>query len=94
LADSLPEYLATCLKEKPVRFHLKLAKQLDKRLDTCFGKENYRIEKSWNQHARQWLWAILRVLRVLPKASANTNQNLSSLKNTSKDGAKRSMLSG
>jgi hypothetical protein len=60
LSETLPETLQIALKEKPHSFVVRLAKALDKRVDTCFGTENFRLEKKRNAHNKTSLWRVLR----------------------------------
>ncbi|HEX3642544.1 MAG TPA: hypothetical protein VHV10_14735 [Ktedonobacteraceae bacterium] len=59
LADFLPDGLQASLKEKPNSFKIILSKQLEKRLETCFGDENLRLERTRDKHSKQWLWRVV-----------------------------------
>ncbi len=60
LNETLPEALQIAIKEKPKSFVVRLGKALDKRVDTCFGVENFRLEKKRNAHNKTSLWRVLR----------------------------------
>jgi len=61
LAETLPEPLQLALKEKPKSFVVRLGKALDKRVDTCFGEENFRLEKMRDTHSKNRLWRVFAV---------------------------------
>lgn len=62
LFDALPQYLKKALAERPNSFATTLSMQLAKRVETVYGAEGYRIEKDYDQHSKQKLWRVMRVL--------------------------------
>ncbi len=58
VAQTLPEVLQIALKEKPKSFGIRLGRALDKRVDTCFGVENFRLEKKRDAHSKTSLWRV------------------------------------
>ena len=59
LGDMLPEALQFALKERPTSFKIRLGKALEKRIDTCYGKENLRLERGKNDRKRVGLWRVV-----------------------------------
>ena len=59
LAEFLPDSLQSALKEKPKSFKIILGKQLEKRLETCFGDNNLRLERIRDKERKQWLWKVV-----------------------------------
>ncbi len=58
LNETLPEALQIALKEKPKSFGIRLGKALEKRVDTCFGVENFHLEKKRDTHGKTNLWRV------------------------------------
>ncbi len=58
LYETLPAPLQMALKEKPRSFSIRLGKALERLVDTCFGSENFRLEKKRDSHSRNNLWRI------------------------------------
>lgn len=74
LVDALPEFLQTALKEKPRSFSIRLGRALEKRVDACFGQENFRLEKQRDTHHKTSEWRVLRGVRgVNPTATQGKN---------------------
>ncbi|MBA2680226.1 MAG: hypothetical protein H0U76_17745, partial [Ktedonobacteraceae bacterium] len=57
-SETLPSALQMALKEKPRSFSIRLGKALDRLVDTCFGAENFRLEKKRDAHSKTNLWRI------------------------------------
>jgi hypothetical protein len=58
-AEALPETLQLALKEKPTSFKIRFGKALEKRVDTCFGDNNLRLERSKDEHSKVSLWRVV-----------------------------------
>jgi hypothetical protein len=69
---SLPEYLLEALKEKPKSFTIILGKALEKRVETCYGNQNLRIERGRDDHTKAKKWRI-----VADSADSATNPTCS-----------------
>jgi hypothetical protein len=59
LLETLPEALQMTLKEKPQTFKIRLGKALEKRVDTCFGNNNLRLERGKDEHSKVSLWRVV-----------------------------------
>ncbi|GCE15305.1 bifunctional DNA primase/polymerase [Tengunoibacter tsumagoiensis] len=59
LIEALPEPLQITLKEKPKSFKICLGKALDKHVETCFGEDNLRLEKTFDKHNKKSLWRVV-----------------------------------
>jgi hypothetical protein len=59
-AHTLPEFLHIAFKEKPASFAIKLGRALEKRVDTCYGSENLRIERGKDSHTKGKMWRVSR----------------------------------
>ncbi len=59
LSETLPDYLQSKRIEKPASFPIILGKALEKRLETCFGENNLRIEREVDSHTKQKLWRVV-----------------------------------
>ena len=59
LLETLPEALQMTLKEKPHTFKIRLGKALEKRVDTCFGDDNLRLERGKDEHSKVSLWRVV-----------------------------------
>jgi primase-polymerase (primpol)-like protein len=57
--EALPETLQLALKEKPASFKIRFGKALEKRVDTCFGDNNLRLERSKDEHSKVSLWRVV-----------------------------------
>ncbi len=57
--DALPEALQITLKEKPHTFKIRFGKALEKRVDTCFGDANLRLERGKDEHSKVSLWRVV-----------------------------------
>ncbi|GHO88047.1 hypothetical protein KSZ_60530 [Dictyobacter formicarum] len=57
-ADILPDALQYALKEKSASFKIRIGKALDKRVDTCYGRENLHLEKTLDKHNKKSLWRV------------------------------------
>jgi hypothetical protein len=60
LLDVLPDYLSELRKSKPASFAIRLGKALEKRVATCFGCENYRLERRIDGHTKQKGWRVVK----------------------------------
>ncbi len=90
LYASLPGTLQMALTEKPRSFSLRLAKALDRLVDTCFGAENLRLEKRRDSHSRNNVWRISAVVAVVDLAASQEKnyeeRNFSPIENRYRDG--------
>lgn len=63
LADSLPDSLQNTLrsipKEKQKNFNVSLSKQLEKRVDTCFGENNLSLKKERDKDRNTTKWSVV-----------------------------------
>jgi hypothetical protein len=59
LGEMLPEALQVALKERPASFKIRLGKALEKRIDTCYGQDNLRLERGKNDRKRVGLWRVV-----------------------------------
>ena len=60
LAETLPEFLQIALKDRPNSFKVRLAKALERRVDTCFGPDNLHLEHMLDKHSKIGLWRVMR----------------------------------
>lgn len=90
LYASLPTTLQMALTEKPYSFSIRLAKALDRLVDTCFWAENLRIEKRLDSHSRNNVWRISAVVAVVDLAASQEKnyeeRNFSPIENRYRDG--------
>jgi hypothetical protein len=82
LFDPMPQYLKKSLAEKEKSFPMTLAVQLGKRVQTVYGSEGYRLEKSYNEHLKQKTWRVLRVVAGSQSSHASENFSEESSENT------------
>lgn len=60
LADFLPPDLQTAMAEKPIRsFAIRLARALEKRLETCYGESDLHIERAIDKHSKMKRWRVV-----------------------------------
>lgn len=59
LAQALPDTLQFALKEKPQSFAIKLGRALEKKIGTCYGDTNLKIERKKDLHTKSKLWRIV-----------------------------------
>jgi hypothetical protein len=59
LFETLPEALQMPLREKSSTFKIRLGKALEKRVDTCFGDANLRLERGKDEHSKVSLWRVV-----------------------------------
>jgi hypothetical protein len=59
LALALPDPLQLDLKEKPNSFSIRLGKALEKRIETCYGDSNFRIERDKDSHTKGKKWRVV-----------------------------------
>lgn len=80
ISDFLPDYLQTALREKPKSFKQILGKQLEKRLETCFGDDNLRLERQRDVHNKIAKWRV-----VAGSAGSNPTPNHTQRKTENRD---------
>ncbi len=79
LVEALPETLQIALKEKPKSFKIRLGKGLEKRVDTCFGIENVRLERARDGHKKLSRWRCLRGVAGSCSVATQGEKNLLSI---------------
>jgi hypothetical protein len=84
LAEILPEFLQIALKDRPNSFKIRLAKALEKRVDTCFGPDNLHLEHMLDKHSKIGLWRVMRGVaghRNTPLYRENGNSTINKYNN-------------
>ena len=57
--EALPDYLAMVLNDKPNSFKIRLGKQLEKRIDTCYGPTNLHLKRTFEKHSKKQTWTVV-----------------------------------
>jgi hypothetical protein len=85
LWETLPDTLKIALQEKPNGFTIKLARALEKRIKTPYGKKNIRIERQENKHTKSKEWRVVQVVAGSYSNATRTENDFSSYEEKEKN---------